>query len=212
MRMGNIVETALLWIASHPALKFGTIGAITAIQGESGVLIGTLLIRRGEIKVWEFLCVVIAVILAYESLVYLLGRALRNTPLGALIEQKIKRHEKIEKALNDNAPKTLALSRLVIYLSLAVVFLSGWMKVKYFTFVRYRFVGIITWLGIMTPFFLFLAYGVGVEKEEWVIREIFSAALIIVIFLFGIKRVIAEWLGFAEEKKKRRRFFRRNKN
>ncbi|MEK7077304.1 MAG: hypothetical protein AAB967_03680, partial [Patescibacteria group bacterium] len=211
MRMGNIVETALLWIASHPALKFGTIGAITEIQGESGVLIGTLLIRRGEIKVWEFLSVVIAVILAYESLVYLLGRALRNTPLGTLIEQKIKRHEKIEKALNENAPKTLALSRLVIYLSLAVVFLSGWMRVNYFQFVRYRFVGIITWLGIMTPFFLLFAYSVGGRGEEWVIREIFSAALIIVIFLFGIKHAVIEWLGFGGEKK-RRRFFRRKKD
>lgn len=203
--MGNFIETALLWIASHPALKFGTIGVISAIQGESGILIGTLLMQRGEIRLWEMLSVMVAVILAYESLVYLLGRALRNTPLGSFIEQKIKQHERIENALHENAAKTLALSRLVIYLSLAVVFLSGWMKVRYYTFVRYRFLGILTWLGLVTPLFMFLSYRVGVEKEEWVIREIFSAALIIFIFLIGMKKAVAEWIGLGRGTKRKKK-------
>ncbi|MEK7479070.1 MAG: hypothetical protein AAB634_00850 [Patescibacteria group bacterium] len=202
--MGNFIEQALLWIASHPALKFGTIGVITAIQGESGVLIGTLFIRRREINLWEFISVVVAVILAYESLVYCIGRTLRNTPLGSFIERKIKQHERIEKALHENPAKIISLSRLILYFSLAVVFLSGWMKVRYFTFVRYRFLGILTWLGLVTPLFMFLAYRVGVEREEWVIREIFSAALIIFIFLFGLRRVVAEWIGIRPLKRKRR--------
>lgn len=202
--MGNIIETALLWIASHPALKFGTIGLVTALQGESGVLVGTLLIRRGEIQLWELLVVALGVILTYESLVYWFGRLLRNSPLGGLIEQKIKKHERIEKAPNENAPKTLALSRLVVYLSLAVVFLSGWMKVRYGTFLRYRALGIITWLGLVTPLFLFLSYSVGIEDEERVIKEIFSVALIILIFLIGMKKTVAEWIGLSNGKSRKR--------
>lgn len=200
--MGNIIETALAWIASHPALKFGTIGITSALQGESGVLIGTLLIRRGEIRLWEFLVVALGVILIYESLVYSLGRLLRNTPLGSFLEQKIKKHERIEKALNENAPKTLVLSRLVIYLSIAVVFLSGWMKVRYGTFLRYRALGIVVWLSIITPLFLLLAYRVGIEDEERVIKEIFSIALIILIFLIGMKRTVAEWIGLGRKPRK----------
>lgn len=203
--MGNIIETALAWIASHPALKFGTIGVVSALQGESGALVGTLLIRRGEMRLWEFLVVAFSVILIYESLVYFLGRLLRNTPLGSFIEQKIKKHECIEKALNENASKTLVLSRLVIYLSIAVVFLSGWMKVRYGAFLRYRALGVMVWLGIITPLFLLLAYSVGIEDEERVIKEIFSVALIILIFLIGMKRTVAEWIGLGRNGKRKKK-------
>ena len=189
--MGNLIAVITGWMASYPALKFGIVGLLTVVQGESGVILGTLLIRSGRLGWMTFFLITALALLLYESGIYGLGRFLRDTPLGKKIEKKIKRHEKIEEALKGNSARLLIISRFIIYFGLAVVFLSGWTRMPYKQFIKMRVIGIALWLIVWTFIFQTLALALGVEKKV-LAEDIIIGIVVVIVMMVGMRKVVGK--------------------
>ncbi|MAF80249.1 hypothetical protein CL629_04190 [bacterium] len=189
--MGNLVAMITGWMTAYPAFKIGMVGILTVIQGESGVILGTLLIRSEKLGWGTFFLVTGVALLLYESSVYGLGRLLRNIPLGQKIEKRIKRHKKIEKALHENSGRLLIVSRFIIYFGLAVVFLSGWTRMPYKQFIKMRAIGVALWLIIWTFVFHSLAVALGMD-EKVLAEDIVIGIVIIIIMMVGMRKVVGK--------------------
>ena len=191
--MDNFLASLVGLTAIYPFLKYVIVGIATMIQGETGIILFVFLFSRDRFGWLVFFFVALIAIVIYEISVYSLGRALRGTKLGQKIEGRIKNHEKIEKFLNGNGNShIIALSKFVAYFSLAIVFLSGWTKMKFRRFIKLRLLGAVLWLVLMLAVLYVLVSVFGLIAGEKLIKYLEEFVLVVVLLIIIFSRVVGK--------------------
>lgn len=191
--MNNLSASIASFATLYPFLKYIIVGLITVIQGEVGIILSIFLFSHDRFGWLVFFGVALVTVVLYEVSVYCLGRALRGTKLGQKIESKIKNHEKIEKFLNENGNShIIALSKFVIYFSLAIVFLSGWTKMSFRRFIKLRLLGIVLWFIIMTTLLYALVSIFGMIAGEKLIKYLEEFVLATVLVFIILSRFVGK--------------------
>ena len=184
--MDNILALLGGILAAHPILKFLLVAIAVIIHGETGIVFFIYFAGGSRFGWLTFFLAAFTALVIAETLTYFLGYFLRGTAFGKRIEGRIKNHNKIEEYLRHNSARLLILSKFVIYLSLGVVFLSGWTRSGYRRFLKLRLLAIFIWLVLMSLIIYGLVFAFGSLGSGAIFRRIeIGIAIAVVIVLIA---------------------------
>lgn len=180
IRMDKILGAVGGVLSYYPALKFVLVAAAVVIHGETGIVLFIYFAGGSRFGWLSFFLTAFAALAIAETFTYFLGYFLRGTAFGRRIEGRIKNHGKIEEYLRRNSARLLILSKFVIYLSLGVVFLSGWTRAGYLRFLKLRLLAIFIWLTFMSLVIYGLIFVFGSLGSGAIFRRIETGTAIAV--------------------------------
>jgi len=179
------------FILNHYAWRHFIIALGILIQGEITILIAMYLILNKYLGWGGFLVAVGISLFLYENFLYFLGRYLKDTPFGLKVEKKIPHYAKVQFHIHNSATVFLILSKFIVYLNLAVLILSGWMKMNFVKFLKHRLAANVIWLGGNSVIYLLIASGFNLLRTARIIHqfELIVVGLILVL-IFGSKHLL----------------------
>lgn len=189
--MASLLDILGQWVINHYSWRHVIIALGILIQGEITVLISVYLILNNYLGWGGFLLSIAIGLFVYEVFFYVLGRSLKDTPLGLWLEKKIPFNEKIHYYLNHHIDKFLVLSKFVVYVNVGVIFLSGWMKYRFKSFIKNRVIANTIWLTVITTGAFFVIGGLSLLR----LRQMEIAILVLLILIFGSKHLLKKFLG-----------------
>lgn len=158
------------------------------VQWEVTLVLSMYLIVNGYLGWGGFIVAIIIGVTAYETMLYSIGRLLKDTRLGNFIRRKIPNHEKLERALREHATTLLFLSKFVAYLNTAVVVLSGWTRMPIRKFAKVRAAASIFWFLILgTITYLAMSGYMLIDQKKFLRNFELVVVGIILFILFGSK-------------------------
>lgn len=205
--MVQFLNTVGHLIVQYPAWTHFIIGAAILIQGELAILLSVLLIVAGKLTWTEFLIFAPLSLILGETLIYTIGRMLRNTRFGwKLYRNKIKANKRYQSYfyfLKTNLTKLLIGAKFLIGVNIFVILLAGWSKTKFGTFMRSYLSGVIIWFTVVTGVAYFFMSGLSYLKTEKIFKQAEYGIPIILIVIFAFefifKKLMRKGIKFQEK-------------
>lgn len=189
--MTSLLDVLGQWVINNYSWRHVIIALGILIQGEITVLISVYLILNNYLGWGGFLLSIAIGLFVYEGFFYVLGRSLKDTPFGLRLEKKIPFNEKIHYYLNNHIDKFLILSKFIVYVNVGVIFLSGWMKYRFKSFIKNRIIANTIWLTVITTGAFFVIGGLSLLR----LRQMEIAILILLVLIFSWKHLLKKFLG-----------------
>ena len=185
--MSKILAAVGGLLAAYPILKFLLVAVAVIVHGETGIVLFIYFAGGSRFGWLTFFLAAFTALVIAETFTYFLGYFLRGTAFGKRLEGRIKNHDKIEKYLRHNSARLMILSKFVIYLSLGVVFLSGWTRVGFRRFLKLRLAAIFIWLIFMSLIIYGLTSVFGALGSGTIFRRIEAGIAVAIIIVLAIE-------------------------
>lgn len=192
--------------AEYPFASHSLVFLSTFFQGEVGAFFGLTLLVNKNIGWSGFFIAVASGIFMADLLPYFVGRFTRDKKLGRFLEKHLPYREHIEHHLSNNLIYFFILVKFLIGLNFAVMFLSGWSKIKFQKFLKTIILAFSFWFIFISIFGYFLISSLAYLKAAKIFKqmEIGLAAIIILVFLteFCLRKIIFKKEEETEKKAK----------
>jgi len=194
--MGSFLNEVGQLILTHYNWRYPIIALALLIHGEAAVIIAVYLILKSYLNWGGFILAAVFSFIGYETFFYFLGRFLKESRLALWFERKIppKTRQHIERHLHEKAVLFLIASKFVIYLNVATLFLSGWIKMDFKKFFTHRVIANSVWfLGTTLTAYLILS---GAKLVSFENRNLEFGAIIFILFIiFGSKHILKKLIA-----------------
>lgn len=205
--MVQFLNTVGHLIVQYPAWTHFIIGAAILIQGELAILLSVFLIVSGKLTWSEFLLFAPLSLILGETIVFMIGRMLRNTRFGwKFYRNKLKPSKRFQSYfyyLKMNLTKLLIGAKFLIGVNIFVILLAGWSKTKFGTFMRSYLTGVIIWFTAVTGVAYFFMSGLSYLKSEKIFQQAEYGILIVIALIFAMefifKKLLRKGIKFQEK-------------
>ncbi len=190
--MSNLLDLLGNWVLHYYGWRYLIIALWLMVQEETALVVSVYLLSNHYLDWSVFFLTLVLTVFVYEMFFYLTGRYMKNTRLGRYVEAKIPRYARLQFQLHKNANFFLFVSRFVVYLNTAVLFLSGWSGISFKKLLRVRVIANIAWYGILITLSYFsLSTANAIIAHQ---AEVGVALFLILIIAFQIfaKKVLIE--------------------
>lgn len=190
--MSNILDLLGSLVLHYYGWRYLIIAVWLMVQEETAIVISVYLLSNHYLGWPAFFLTLIFTFFVYEMFFYLSGRYIHNTRLGRYIETKIPRYARLQFKLHKNANVFIFISRFVMYLNTAVLFLSGWSGVALKRLLKIRIVANTIWFGFLISLSYFsLTTGNAIIAHQAEIGIGIFLVIIVAVQLFA-KKVLIE--------------------
>jgi membrane protein DedA with SNARE-associated domain len=204
--VGNILDSLGQLVIQYPTWSHFIIGGAVLIQGELAILLSVYLVINKSLSWGDFVAATLGTLVVAETLVFLIGRALRNTRFGWRFYKKRKSNKKIQGYtyyLRTNLMKLLIIAKFLVGVNFIVLLLAGWSRTKLAHFLRAYLPSVILWFVSMTAVAYFFNSGLNYLKTEKIFHNAEIGIIIIFVLIFAgenLMRRIIKKTGRLEEK------------
>lgn len=197
--MESLMDGLGALIQHYPAWGHIIIGAAVLLQGELAIFLATFLIAQGSLAWSDYLIVVPLTMFVGEVFVFGFGRFMRNTRFGwKIYRNKIKPNKKYQPYffyLRTNLTKLMITARFLVGVNFFVLFLSGWSKTKFKSFLKSYIPGVILWFSSMTIVAYFFMSGLNYLKHEKIFKQAEYGIVLIILLFFGLEFVFKKYMN-----------------
>jgi membrane protein DedA with SNARE-associated domain len=174
-------------VIQYPEWSHWIIAIAILFQGEVVVLVSVFLIVSGSLTWGGFIIPSVASLIIGDTLLFFLGRIVRNTRVGWKLYMKMKHSRRAQFYLyyvKENINKLMIISKYLVAANVFAVLAVSWSKVGFGKFLKSQFTSVMLWFFSATAVAYFLASGFSYLRTEKVFRQIEIGILITMILLF----------------------------
>jgi len=148
--MTGFIETIGGWVINHQAWENLFVALAVILQGELGTFVSVTLVVKNYLTWTGFFLSALGGIILYDTLLFSIGKALKNKPQGVRWENKIRKNEKINRYLRNNLGYLLIIARFLMYINIGAMVLTGLMNMKTKEFLKNRIFADFLWISVLT--------------------------------------------------------------
>lgn len=177
---------------SHPEWTKLIIGIGIIVQGEITTLISLYLVVGKHITLTQFLISALMGLFIGETIIYLLGRKLRNTRFGWKLYRKIRGNRKIQLYtyyIKHKTWKILIVAKFLPGMNTLTLFLMGWTRTSFKKFLRVYIPIVLFWLSVTSISAYAVTSGLHYLRSSKIFENIEIIILGIIALFF-----VGEWV------------------
>jgi membrane protein DedA with SNARE-associated domain len=174
----------------------------TIFLGNIAAFASLLFAFQGGMGKWgvpvTFAVVLVAEVSA-DMLWYWAGRGLSGTRIGAFLTRHMPRARRIEEAFERGRPRLVFLSKFLYASNFPILFLVGWSKFDFKTFVRLSVAALACWLPLLFTFSYLISSGLAylhaasaLQRVEWLLA---AGTSFFIAAQFVVSKVVRKSLG-----------------
>ncbi len=175
-------------VLQYPEWSHWIIALAILFQGEVVVLVAVFLVVGGSLTWGGFIIPAVTSLIVGDTLLYLLGRVVRNTRLGWRWYMKMKHSRRAQFYMyyvKENINKLMIISKFLVAANIFAVLAVSWSKVGFWRFMKSQLTSVMLWFFSATAIAYFLASGFSYLRTEKVFRQIEIGILITMILIFA---------------------------